>query len=207
MPIKVMIVDDHEIVRTGLAAVINKEEDMLLAAEAASGQEAIEMFPRILPDVTLIDIRLPGIEGPEVIGTIRKDFPNSKFVVLTTFEHDEDIFRSYEAGAAGYLLKGMFNVEFIDAIRRVYAGLRCFPTRIAQRLDGQRQVALTGREQDVLHLLVQGKSNREIAESLQIAESTVRWFLTIIYGKLEVRDRAQAITVALRRGLIHLSSE
>jgi two-component system NarL family response regulator len=206
--IKIMIVDDHPIVRTGLAAVINTEPDLAVVAEASNGREAVEMFPRYLPDITLIDLRLPEMDGTETIAAIRRQFPASKFVVLTTFDHDTDIHRASEAGASGYLLKGMFNNEFIKAIRAVLTGLRYFPPKVAERLGAHHfQVELTPREQEILTLLVQGKSNKEIADQLAIAESTVRWFLTIIYGKLEVRDRTQAVTAALRKGLVKLGNE
>jgi DNA-binding NarL/FixJ family response regulator len=203
--IKIMVVDDHQIVRSGLVAVLNAERDLTVVAEASSGREAIEIFPRHRPDVTVIDMRLPEMDGPETITTIRRQFPCSKFVVLSSYDLDTDIYRATQAGASGYLLKGMFNSEFIQAIRLVSGGLRYFPARIAERLSSCRiQSELTCRELEVLTLLAQGKSNKEIGATLKIAESTVRWFLTIIYGKLEVRDRAQAITNALRRGLVNL---
>ena len=203
-----MIVDDHPIVRTGLAAVINTEPDLVVVAEVSTGREAIEMFSRYLPDLTLIDLRLPEMDGTEAIAAIRQQFPTGKFVVLTTFDHEADIHRASEAGAVGYLLKGVLSNELIRAIRAVLTGLRYFPPNVAERLSSHRfQVDLTNREQQVLALLAQGKSNKEIAEELAIAESTVRWFLTIIYSKLEVRDRTQAVTAALRKGLVKLENE
>lgn len=203
--IRVMIIDDHQIVRTGLAAVINMESDLTVVAEASTGREAIELFPRHLPDVTLIDLRLPGMDSSETIASIKRQYPSSKFIVLATYDHDNDVHRAFEAGAVGYLFKGMFNAEFIRAIRMVSAGSRYFPPKIAERLNARRLPSeLTNREREVLILLAQGKSNKEIAEALTIAESTVKWFLTIIYSKLEVRGRIQAVTTALQRRLVNL---
>ena len=205
---KIMIVDDHPVVRMGVAAIINTEPDLMVVAEASNGREAIEMFSRYMPDVTLVDLRLPEMDGTEAIAAIRREFPTGKFVVLTTFDHETDIHRASEAGAVGYLLKSAFNTELIKAIRAALTGLRYFPPKVAERLSSYRfQVDLTGREQQVLALLAKGKSNKEIADELGIAESTVRWFLTIIYSKLEVRDRTQAVTTALRKGLVKLENE
>ncbi|HKX27412.1 MAG TPA: response regulator transcription factor [Blastocatellia bacterium] len=205
--IKIMIVDDHQIVRTGLSVVINTEPDMEVVAEASTGSEAIEKFPQFMPDVTLIDLRLPGMDGAETISAIRRQFPFSKFVVLTTYDHDSDIYRASEAGAAGYLLKGVLTAELVRALRTVHHGSRYFPPKIAERLkQRQGQSELTTREREVLTLLAQGKSNKEIAAALEIAENTVRWFLTIIYSKLGVRDRTQAVTTALRLGLVNLGN-
>ncbi|HKX27448.1 MAG TPA: response regulator transcription factor [Blastocatellia bacterium] len=206
--IRVMIVDDHQIVRTGLSVVINAEPDMTVIAEAANGCGAIEKFSRYLPDVTLIDLRMPEMGGSETISAIRRQFSTGKFIVLTTFDHDGNIYRAFEAGAVGYLLKGVLPHELVKAIRQVHNGFRYFPPQIAERLRlRQLQSELTTREHEVLALLAQGRSNKEIAASLEIAESTVRWFLTIIYDKLGVRDRTNAVTTALRRKLVDLEDE
>jgi two-component system NarL family response regulator len=156
----------------------------------------------------MIDLRMPELDGSETITAIRRQFSSGKFIVLTTFDHDGHIYRAFEAGAFGYLLKGVSPYELVKAIRQVHQGFRYFPPKIAERLRlRQLQSELTTREHEVLALLVQGRSNKEIAAELEIAESTVRWFLTIIYDKLGVRDRTSAVTTALRRRLVDLGDE
>ncbi|HEV8254761.1 MAG TPA: response regulator transcription factor [Vicinamibacteria bacterium] len=200
-----MVVDDHPVVREGFAGMIGTEPDMRLVAEARSGEEAQRLFRQHRPDVTLMDLRMPGVNGVEAIRAIRREFPQSRFIVLTTYDGDEDIYRALEAGAQAYLLKDMLCDEILAAIRAVHAGQRRIPaevgTRLAERMSG---LELSGREQQVLELVVKGQSNKEIAARLDITEATVKGHVTNILSKLGVTDRTQAAITALRRGLVHL---
>jgi two-component system NarL family response regulator len=203
--IRIMVVDDHPVVREGFAGMIGTEPDMKLVAEARSGEEAQRLFRQHRPDVTLMDLRMPGVNGVEAIRAIRREFPQSRFIVLTTYDGDEDIYRALEAGAQAYLLKDMLCDEILAAIRAVHAGQRRIPaevgTRLAERMSG---LELSGREQQVLELVVKGQSNKEIATRLDITEATVKGHVTNILSKLGVTDRTQAAITALRRGLVHL---
>jgi len=203
--IRIMIVDDHPIVREGFSGMIGIEPDMSLVAEARNGQEALELFRNQRPDITLIDLRMPGMNGIETMTAIRKEFPESRFIVLTTYDGDEDIYRALAAGASAYLLKDMLGDEILETIRAVHAGRRRIPvpvgTRLAERVAG---LDLSAREMDVLHLIVQGKSNKEVASALEITEATVKGHVTNILGKLGVTDRTQAVITALKRGIVHL---
>ena len=203
--IRIMVVDDHPVVREGFATMIGSEPDMSLVAEARNGEEAQRLFRQHLPDVTLMDLRMPGLNGVDTIRAIRREFPQSRFIVLTTYDGDEDIYRALEAGAKAYLLKDMLCDEILAAIRAVHAGERRIPaavgTRLAERMSG---LELSGREQQVLELVAKGRSNKEIAGALDITEATVKGHLTNILGKLGVTDRTQAVIAAIRRGLVHL---
>jgi two-component system NarL family response regulator len=203
--IRIMVVDDHPVVREGFAGMIGTEPDMRLVAEARSGEEAQRLFRQHRPDVTLMDLRMPGVNGVEAIRAIRREFPQSRFIILTTYDGDEDIYRALEAGAQAYLLKDMLCDEILAAIRAVHAGQRRIPaevgTRLAERMSG---LELSGREQQVLELVVKGQSNKEIAARLDITEATVKGHVTNILSKLGVTDRTQAAITALRRGLVHL---
>jgi DNA-binding NarL/FixJ family response regulator len=203
--IRVLVVDDHQIVRQGLVALINTEPGLSVVAEAASGQQAIELFRQQRPDITLMDLRLPVLGGVEATKTIRQEFPAAKIIVLTTFDGDEDIYRALQAGAQSYLLKGVSFDELIEAIRTVHAGARRIPAavaeRLAERLAGQE---LTGRELQVLELIVKGRSNKEISTELVISEATVKSHINSLLSKLGVSDRTQAATSALQRGIVHL---
>lgn len=204
-PIRIMVTDDHPVVREGFAAMINSEPDMTVVAQARSGEEALELFRRLHPDVTLMDLRMPGMNGVDAIRVLRREFPTSRLIVLTTYDGDEDIYRALEAGAQAYLLKDMLCDEILAAIRDVHAGRRRIPaavgTRLAERMAGQD---LSEREQQVLEFVAGGKSNKEIAAELHITEATVKGHMTNILGKLGVTDRTQAVITALRRGLVHL---
>ena len=204
-PIRIMVVDDHPIVREGFGGMIGTEPDMSVVAEARSGEEAIRLFRQHIPDVTLMDLRMPGMNGIATMDVILREFPQGRFIVLTTYDGDEDIYRALQAGAWAYLLKDMLIDEILTAIRAVHAGERRIPAavgkRLAERMSG---AALSGRELDVLQLLGKGKSNREVAVELAITEATVKGHVTNILSKLGVTDRTQAVIIALKRGLIHL---
>jgi two-component system NarL family response regulator len=203
--ISVMIVEDQAIIREGISLLLETQADLHVVAEAASGEQAIELYQKHRPDITLMDLRLPGISGSEAIARIRRDHPAARFIVLTTYEGDEDIHSALRAGAKGYLLKGMSRDELLSAIRAVHAGQRRIPESVAVRLSehvGHEE--LSAREMEVLRLIVDGLSNKEIAARLEISEFTVKFHVKGVLGKLEVRDRSQAITAALQRGIIHL---
>ena len=202
--ITILIVEDHQVVRQGLIALLNTMPDMSVVGEASSGDQAVELFRRHKPDVTIMDLRLPAMGGVDAIKAIRQEFPAARIIVLTTFDGDEDIFRALQAGARGYLLKGMSAEELMDAIRTVHAGRTRIPPAVAQRLaERMTGPGLTGREMEVLKLIVAGKSNKEIGKDLTISEATVKTHINSILSKLAVTDRTQAATTALQRGIIH----
>ncbi|MGH9615343.1 MAG: response regulator [Acidobacteriaceae bacterium] len=202
--INIMIVEDHHVVREGLVALVNGVPGMRVVAETADGKKALELFAEHLPDVTLMDLRLPGISGVEAIARIRGQFPQARIIVLTTYDGDEDIHRALDAGARGYLLKGMSGDELMDAIRAVHSGRSRIPAKVAERLaEWIVRPALTDRELDVLHEIVSGKSNKEIGKELTISEATVKSHINSILGKLGVTDRTQAVTAAIQRGIVH----
>lgn len=202
-PIRVVVADDHPVVREGIAAMIDRERDLRVVAEAADGRAAVEAVLRHAPDVTLMDLRMPLMNGVEAIRIIRQTLPSSRILVLTTYDGDEDIHRAIRAGARGYLLKDVAHQELLGAIRRASAGERTLPAKVAQRLaDHLDSSELTHRELTILRLIVEGQSNKEIGRSLSIAEETVKGYLKSLYGKLCVSDRTQAATAALRRGFV-----
>ena len=204
-PKRIMIADDHPVVREGFAAMIGTEPDMTVVAQARSGEEAVDLFRRVRPDVTLMDLRMPGMGGVDAIRAIRREFPDSRLIVLTTYDGDEDIYRALEAGAQAYLLKDMICDEILAAIRAVHAGQRRIPAAVGTRLaERMAALGLSEREQRVLGLVATGKSNKEIAAALEITEATVKGHMTNVLGKLGVTDRTQAVITALRRGLVHL---
>ena len=203
--IRIMVIDDQAVVRQGFVALINTVPDMEVIAEGINGQQAIDLYDQHTPDVTLIDLRMPVVAGVEAISAIRNKFPDARLIVLTTYDGDEDIYRSLQAGAKGYLLKDVFFEELETAIRTVHAGSRHIPGAIAMRLaERMASSALTSRELEVLELIVRGQSNKEIGASLSISEATVKSHINNILGKLGVTDRTQAVTTALQRGLVHL---
>jgi two-component system NarL family response regulator len=203
--IRLLVVEDHHIVRQGLVALLNTVPDMEVVAEASDGKVGIELFRKHRPDVTLMDLRLPTMGGAEAVAKIRMEFPAARIIVLTTFDGDEDIYRALRAGARGYLLKGMLGEELLDAIRAVHAGKSRIPPVVAERLANRMGGSeLTGRELAVLELIVAGQSNKEIGGSLSISEATVKTHINNILGKLGVADRTQATTTAIQRGIVHL---
>jgi DNA-binding NarL/FixJ family response regulator len=203
--IRVLVVDDHPIVRLGMTAIIDVQPDMTVVGQASDGEEAIRLFDSLHPDVTLMDLRLPGVGGVQAIRNIRTRHPDAKCLVLTTYEGDEDIFQALQAGAVGYLVKGMAHDVLVKGLRQVYEGRQYVPSEIAQRLKQRNPLAaLSGREQQVLTYLAQGKSNKSIADLLGITEATVKRHVSVILQHLHVEDRTQAVLVALRRGLVHL---
>jgi len=198
-------VEDHPLLREGIAAIINSQPDMLVVAAPANGSEALEAFRALRPDVTLMDLRLPDLNGIEVMIAIRAEFPNARIIVLTTFERDVEIQRALKAGAHGYLLKSMPPQQMVETIRRVHAGQKCISPEIAAGLaEHMSDEALSGREVDVLRHVATGNRNRDIAETLYIAEETVKVHLKHIMHKLGANDRTQAVAIAVRRGIIHL---
>ncbi len=203
--IRILVVDDQAVVRQGFVALVNLVPDMLVIAEATNGKQAVEQFRIHKPDITLMDLRMPVMSGVEAISAIRREFPQARIIVLTTFDGDEDIYRSLQAGAQGYLLKDMFFNELEEAVRKVHAGLRRIPNVVADRLaERMGSSDLTGRELEVLEQIVKGKSNKEIASVLRISEATVKSHINNLLSKLGVTDRTQAATTALQRGLVHM---
>jgi DNA-binding NarL/FixJ family response regulator len=203
--IRVIVVDDHPVVRFGLAAIIGSQPDMAVVAEAGSGKEACDVCARQPADVVLMDLRLPGLSGVEAIITIRALNPKLRFIVLTTYEGDEDIHRALEAGAHAYLLKGMPHDKLANAIRSVHSGLKFIPESVSRSLaERPPHSELSARELEVLELIVKGHSNKEIGETLGISEATVKWHVSIILSRLNVSDRTQATVAALQRGIVHL---
>ena len=204
--IRVLVVDDHPIFRFGVIAIIQAQAEMSVVAQAGTSAEAVHSFLEHRPDVTLMDLSLPDGSGVLAIRQILSADPEARVVVLTTYEGDEDIYQALEAGARGYLIKGMPHQMLIDALRRVHAGRRFMPAPISHALSSrQPDGELSAREREVLALLVRGFSNREIAETLSIKEATVKSHVSVILQRLDVTDRTQAVIVALKRGLAHLS--
>ena len=202
--ITIMVIDDQAVVRQGFVSLIKTVPDMEIVAEASNGREAVELFRRHQPDITLMDLRMPELSGAEAIMQIRGEFPAARIIVLTTYDGDEDIYRSVQAGAQGYLLKDMFFEELEAAIRKVHAGARLIPGSVAERLAARMSSSeLTGRELEVLRQIVDGKSNKEIGNALNISEATVKSHINNLLSKLGVSDRTQAATTALQRGIVH----
>lgn len=206
-PIRVLVVDDHNVVRQGLVALLKVVEGLEVVGEAADGVEAIAQFRKQRPAITLIDLRLPRMGGVEVIQRLRLEEPQARFIVLTTYDGDEDIYRALKAGAKAYLLKGMTTDELVTAIRAVHAGKSHIPPAIAERLaERVGSEDLTQRELDVLEQIVNGKSNKEIGNELDISEATVKTHINSLLSKLGVTDRTQAATAAIRRGIVPLET-
>jgi DNA-binding NarL/FixJ family response regulator len=201
--IRVLAVDDHPLLRQGIAAVIEGQPDMTLVAEATSGREALECFRQHRPDVTLMDLRMPDMNGIEAIKAIRSEFPNARIIVLTTYAGDAQALSALKAGAAGYLLKHMLRKELLDAIRTVHAGKRRIPAEVATEIaEHAADEVLTEREVEVLRRVGAGNSNKQIAAQLSISEGTVKGYMKSILPKLGARDRTHAVMIAVKRGIL-----
>jgi DNA-binding NarL/FixJ family response regulator len=204
-PIQVLAVDDHALLREGIAALVNGESDMKLVAEASNGQEAIDKFRLHRPDVTLMDLQMPALNGIEAIIGIRSEFPQARIIVLTTYVGDVQVLRALKAGARAYILKGHVHRELLETIRAVHAGQKRIPTEVAAELaDHAGDDELSSRETAVLRLIAAGNANKEIAFQLAIAEETVKSHVTNILAKLGANDRTHAVTIGLKRGIIEL---
>jgi DNA-binding NarL/FixJ family response regulator len=204
-PISVLVVDDHEVVRSGLIGIVERQSAMRVAGEAADGEEAVEAFRRLRPDVVLMDLKMPRMNGWEATERIRRDFPLSKILILTTLDGDADIHRALAAGAIGYLLKDTPSAMLVAAIRAAHAGLRSISPAAGSALAARQGYGeLTEREMTVLQFLASGKSNKEIASDLEVSESTVKGHVSNVLLKLGASDRTAAVTIALRRGLVQL---
>jgi two-component system, NarL family, response regulator len=204
-PVRLLTVDDHPIYRGGLAALIGAYPDLQLVGEAANGREAVERYRQVRPDVTLMDLSMPEMNGVEAISRIVDEFPDARIIALTTWDGDTDIHRALQAGARGYLLKDVASEVVASAIRQVHAGGRAVHPEVAQRLVAfTPRVELTGRELEVLTHMAKGLSNKEIGSLLGRTEATIKVHVLHILQKLEVADRTEAVTIALQRGIIHL---
>jgi DNA-binding NarL/FixJ family response regulator len=205
--ISILIVDDHPVVRDGLAAILSTQPDFVIAGEAASGEEALELFRRLRPDIVLLDLEMPGMDGIAVLRRLREEHTPVRVVVFTAFDTDERILGALQAGAKGYLLKGAPRTELFNAVRVVYQGGSLLQpvvaSRLLEQLSGSERVEeLTPRERTVLALLAQGRQNKEIARELEITERTVKFHLSAIYGKLGAGNRTEAVAIALQQGLV-----
>jgi DNA-binding NarL/FixJ family response regulator len=203
--IRILVIDDHPMIRAGLTATIGPEPDMTVVALASTGKEGVEQYRLHQPDVTLMDLKMPVMGGVEAIRGIRTEFPSAKIIVVSTYEGDEDIYRALEAGAITYLLKDMLAEKMVQMIREVAEGGRPIPPDVAQRLTGRMfQAVLTNREVEVLRLVARGMRNKEIAAELNISDDTVQGHVKNILAKLAVHDRTEAVAVAIRRGIVHI---
>ena len=206
--ITILCVDDHPLVRKGVASILATEPDLLLLGEAENANEAVRLYRLHRPDVTLMDLRLPDMSGVETTREIRREFPDAKIIALTSYDGDQDIYRALEAGVRGYLLKEMVHTEIIRAIRVVYSGKRFIPSEVSEQLsEFFPEVALTPREIEVLFWVARGLGNKEIGAELGTAPGTVKAHIQNVLSKLEAKDRTHAVTIALQRGIIHLEAQ
>ncbi|HEY2342688.1 MAG TPA: response regulator transcription factor [Chthoniobacteraceae bacterium] len=204
-PIRLLIADDHGVVRLGLAAMLENAGDVEIVAEAETGREAVELYRRHRPDVCLLDLRMPGLNGFEVIDLLRREFTDPGILVVSTYDRPDEIHRALELGARGYLLKDVVRTDLVDAVRTVYAGKRYLPEVIRERVGKYEPPdAFSERELEVLRLVAKGLSNREAAQRLYVTERTVKFHMTNLLVKLGVRDRTEAVTEGLRRGFVEL---
>jgi DNA-binding NarL/FixJ family response regulator len=204
-PIRILSVEDHPVFRQGLAAIVSAERDMLLVGQASNAVEAVAEFRRHRPDITLMDVRLPGTDGTDALIAIRGEFPQARIIMLTTSDGDGDIQRAMRAGASGYILKSMHMDELLSVIRSVHAGRRHISSEVAARLaEHLGDDDLTARELDVLRLIRDGNRNKQIADQLAISENTVNFHIKNLVDKLQANDRTHAVTIALRRGLLQI---
>ncbi|PZU91501.1 MAG: DNA-binding response regulator [Pseudanabaena sp.] len=203
--IRIMIADDHAIVRQGLATIVDRDPEMTVIAQAEDGQQAIALFREHQPDITLMDLRMPQMDGVEAITAICAEFKQARIMVLTTYDGDEDIYRGLQSGAAGYLLKDAKPNELLNAIRTIHSGQKYVPLEVGAKLvQRMSNPELSARELDVLRLMAQGMSNLEIGTVLNISESTVKSHVNRILSKLGVSDRTQAVIIAIKRGIVSL---
>jgi len=204
-PIRVLCADDHPLVRKGIASILANAEDVELVGEAGYGREAVEQFRKLHPDVVLMDLRMPEMDGIEASRLIRREAPEARIIALTSYDGDQDIYRAIEAGVRGYILKEMVHTEVLRAIHTVHAGKRLMPPEVAERLSEYfPQVALTPREVEVLSFVAKGMANKEIAHKLGTASGTIKMHIQNILAKLDASDRTHAVTIALERGILHL---
>jgi DNA-binding NarL/FixJ family response regulator len=203
--IRVLCADDHPLIRKGITSIIANESDMALVAEAADGHESVRLYRQHRPDVTLMDLRMPALDGIGATRAIREEFPDARIIALTSYDGDQDIYRALDAGVRGYLLKETVHADVLHAIRTVHAGKRLMPSDVAGRLSEYfPQVALTPRETEVLTFVASGLGNREIALRLGISAGTIKIHVQNILDKLSAADRTQAVTIAIQRGILHL---
>jgi two-component system NarL family response regulator len=203
--IRILVAEDHLVARVGVSTIVNMQPDMTVVAEASNGQQAVELFRKHLPDVTLLDLRMPVMTGVEAATAIRREYPDARMIALTTYGGDEDIRRALAAGVQAYLTKDVLHDELLKAIRAVHAGQTYLPAAVAAALAAQiPRPDLSAREVQVLELIAQGLANKQIAYALSIAEHTVKNHVKSILSKLGAQDRTQAATVAIQRGIIHL---
>jgi|SRR5579871_1474988 len=205
VPIRVICADDHPLIRKGIASILGNEADTQLVAEASNGREAVELFRVHKPDVLLLDLHMPEMDGVTATKYILQEFPDARIIALTSYDGDQEIYRALDAGVRGYLLKEMVHTEVLRAIRRVHSGKRLIPSEVSERLSEHfPQIALTARETEVLTWVAEGLGNKEIADRLGTASGTVKNQIQTILGKLKAADRTQAVTIAIRRGILHV---
>lgn len=205
-PITVLVADDHAVVRAGLTAILEAAPDLRVVAEAATGEQAVELFAQYSPDVVVLDLRMPVLDGLGALVQLRREYPDVRAILLTTYDDEEDVYRGLEAGASGYLLKDAAPADLVDSIRKVHAGRKAISPQVTEKLATRLVVPeLSYREQEVLELLAEGKSNKQIGKSLGIAGGTVKVHVANILSKLGAQGRSEAVAIAVRRGLVRIT--